>query len=318
MFNSIKKISGRISLIITLAIASSSVLAANAIPAPTAAETTTSTGSTSTTSTGDYLQQIADYTNGTLTAVNTLPGYLDEVLKLVVAWMTPDKTPTTANLQASFTTYANQFLAETTPDAALQQKMLTDFFGANGTPKILPYANDLSYQTLLGIPFFNPDPRETDSNKVDSPFNYIENAAGVHISHTIPGADWRGRANDQIAYANYYSTISAVQTYNAYILSKMYADMKNSKSLTAAESSLIQQASSSDWFSQVATEEIGIVLRQILMYNSQMFIIMTQQLDAQKQLLTAQAMNNTLLILSNQTGESFLINKAIQPPPGLR
>ncbi len=267
---------------------------------------------------GGYLQQIADNTSSTLEVINTLPDYLNQVLKLVIAWMTPDSTPTTAKLQSSFSTYANQFLAQTAPDPKIQQQILTDFFGPLVTAETLPTVNDLTYQTLLGLPYLTPDPRSKAKPPIEfnSAFNYIENAAGVHVSHVMPGTNWSGLAEDQIAYGNYYNAVSAVQTYNAYILSKTYADMQNSKSLSEAESSLIKQASSGDWFTQIATEEIGIVLRQILMYNSQMFIVMTQQLDAQKQLLTSQAMANTLLVLSNQSGESFMLTKAKQKLPG--
>ena len=132
----------------------------------------------------------------------------------------------------------------------------------------------------------------------------------MNITHTIPGPNWRGTEENKQKYLSYYSSISAIQTFNGYLLSQLYADYVNGRQYTQQQTALIQQASSSDWFTHVASESIGVVLRKILMYNSQLYVLMTELVQTQKQLLSAQAMTNTLLIIGNQFTENQLISKA--------
>jgi membrane-bound inhibitor of C-type lysozyme len=106
-----------------------------------------------------------------------------------------------------------------------------------------------------------------------------------------------------------------VQTFNGYVLSQLYEDVKNG--VAAAQTTLINQASDpANWFATITTESIGAVLRQTLMYQSQSYIVLTQLLQTEKMLLAAQTMNNTLLVLSNQSNESFMLRKAVAKMPG--
>jgi hypothetical protein len=263
------------------------------------------------------LALIEQHTKGTLAAVNDLPTYLASLAKLSLSWLAEDDSKQSASMQASFGQLTNSMAANTTLQNNIQQQLLSGFFGSGVTRADVPYANDLTYSTLIGKPYFSPDPRDSENNKVDSALNYIKNAAGLSMTHIAPGKNWQGSAQAQQKYSSFYSTISAVQTFNAYVLSQYYAEAKNGNKVSNTQASLIQQASAADWFTTIATEKLGVVLRQLLMYNSQTYVLMTQLLQTQKQLLASQAMNNTLLIMGNLYTESMLYNKAnnIQQAP---
>lgn len=263
-----------------------------------------------------YLAQIAQYTYGTLQAVNKLPTYMNALVAFAAAWLANDDSKATATLQGDFTTLTNSIIQGSATQLSLQQKLTKDFFGPTVTPQTLPSANDLAYQTLLGAPFFNPDPRKTDNSPApDSAYNYTKNVAGINITHVIPALNWQGTKFSQQKYAAFFVTISAIQTFNAYILGQLYTDYANGNPLSKAQLALIQTAGNDNWFTQVAGESIGIVLRQILMFSSQTYILMSQLLDTEKKLLETQAMSNTLLILLNQQNEDILIRKATGSMP---
>jgi hypothetical protein len=266
------------------------------------------------------LAQIAAYTNGTLTALTSIS---NPVVVSIVGALTnltsPDNatnpaSPTPA-LQSSFTTYVAQSAASTAAQATLQQTLLAPLIGNLPVAKV-PFANDLAFTSLLGAPtpIFNPDPRP-NAKSIDSGLNYIQFASGLLIQHAVPDPTWKGSAGDQIRYGNYFSAMSAAQTFNAYILSQLYEDTKNT--VPAAQTALINQASDpANWFAIITNESIGAVLRQMLMYQSQSYIVQTQILQNQKMQLAAAAINNTLLMLSSQASEGLLVRKAVAPLPG--
>lgn len=260
-----------------------------------------------------FLPTLAGYAHDTLTTINQMSDYLALVAQLAVAWISPDKSTETATLQKSFSTYTGETAASNAAQIGLQQQLLTDYFGTtSATPPPPNYANDLAYQTLLGIPVWPSDPRieKGQPNNIDSAYNYIKYAAGLNMPHTIPGNNWTGNTTDQKNYYGYYTAISAVATYNAYVLSQLYTDSKNG--IPTTEATLIQQASDpTQWFAQIAGESIGIVLRQILMYNSQMYILLFQILQTEKQQLATQAMTNTLLMIQGKTSEAVLLRRAV-------
>lgn len=225
----------------------------------------------------------------------------------------------TAKLQSNFSNYTNNILKIADINNNLQNQLTYDFLGDKVTVESAPYVNDLTYQTLLGKPYINPDPRIATYMKslnlaglknLDPARNYIKNIAGVNIRHVLPDDNWKGGDVDKQNYKNFYNTISSIQTFNFHILGEIYADYKNGGAASAQQAKLIQQASNSDWFSQVATEPVGLVLRQLLMYNSQLLVIANQLLQTQKEMLAAQAMSNTLIVLGNQFNETLLLNRA--------
>jgi preprotein translocase subunit SecG len=266
-----------------------------------------------------YLQQIAAYTNSILTAVTTPVNPVVMGILLAMTNLTaPDNaqtppTPTPA-LQAGFTTYNFLNTSSNLVQTTLQTQLMQDYF-SGATTNTLPYANDLTYSTLLGLPFFSPDPRASGGATVNPAYNYLKNASGLNVVHAIPAMNWTGAQADQAKYQNYYNTISAVQTFNSYVLTQLYAN--SIFQLTTAQNTLLAQVSNpSTFFAVITNETIGAVLRQMLMFESQNYVLLAQLLQAQRLLLASQAMNNTLMIVSNSTTEALLLRKAIAPMPG--
>ncbi|MEO8963873.1 MAG: hypothetical protein ABI370_04295 [Gammaproteobacteria bacterium] len=225
-------------------------------------------------------------------------------------WIIPDTSDTTSALQstlASYTNTATNSMAQNTPDKTgiqLQQQLTNDFFGSSLGD--VTQANDITFLTMLGSPIYPSDPRGDGAG--DIAYNFIKNASGINMTHTAPSDQWRGSKDNKDKYTSFYNTISSIQSYNAYVLGQMYADYKNG--MTNQTSALMQQAGNSNWFSQVASENIGYVLRQILMYNSESFVLLAQLLQTQRQMAEAQAMTNTLIVIGNQFTENQLIAKA--------
>jgi hypothetical protein len=260
-----------------------------------------------------YLRKIMEYTYGTLQAVNNLPTYLSNITALTISWLAADDTGTTASMQANFTSLGNALVSSTAMQNNLQSQLNADLFGGNlPSTTQLPNANDVVYSILLNQPIFAKDPRNKPGAppSVDPLYNYIKNTAGIGFSHSMPLNSWQGNIVSQTKYRNYYNTIMSIESFSAYVLSNLYAEAKNNNQFTQLQASLISQASDAKWLAQAATEELGKVLRQILIFQSQAYVIMTELLSTQKQLLTAQVMNNTLLMLSNQNNEKILLQDA--------
>lgn len=266
-----------------------------------------------------YLAQIADNTYNILKAVNDVPVYLASLPAFLASWLAPDESKTTPQLQTDLANYGNRIVQDINVQNSLQPQLLAELFGQEVTRKNMPNANDMVYSTLLGIPYFDPDPRNPAGAKptANPPYNYIKNASGMLLSHTMPQIGWTGKSEDQLKYLNFYNTVMSVESFNAYALSGLYAEYVNGGSLTPLQSSLITKASNSDWFVEISSEPLGVVLRQILLYQSQIFMLMTQLIHTEKQLLTTQVMSNSLLILMNQTNEQMLLQKAISQTPTL-
>jgi hypothetical protein len=255
-----------------------------------------------------YLKDIRDTL---LININKLPIYLGQLTKLSLSWLAPDDSSATASLQNSFTTLTNARLQNARTQSDSQIKLLGDFLGNPTSQDSFPNANDISYQTLLNQPYFPINPR----SNADPAYTYTQYAAGLNIRHIMPSPNWVPNKPAIAMYMNYYNTASAVQTYNGYILSELYSNSKNNNSFKQTQDSLVQQASNSTWFTQIASENIGVVLRQILLYNSQTYVLLADLLETQKKLLAAQAMNNALLVAVNQEAENRLYSKAANRPP---
>lgn len=305
-----KKITLGIATIATLSLLSISQLHAD----------TTASAGTGSSNASSLLAAIAQYTNGTLTAVtSTTNPVVTAIVTALTNLTSPDNATNPASptptLQNGFTSYITQTAASATAQAALQQQLIAPLFASFTTTNV-PYANDLVFSSLMGTPtpYFNPDPRPKPSS-IDSGLNYVKYASGLNVTHAVPDPSWTGSLQDQLNYTAYFATINAVQTFNGYVLSQLYEDVKNG--VAAAQTTLINQASDpANWFATITTESIGAVLRQTLMYQSQSYIVLTQLLQTEKMLLAAQTMNNTLLVLSNQSNESFMLRKAVAKMPG--
>lgn len=269
------------------------------------------------------LQQIAINTQNILQRVNDLP----MILAAFIADLTAaDESDQTAQMQGSFVSLGNvinEGLGKQN-DTSTQMQLTAELFSPpppaskitvadltappnnqNSILKILPNVNDLSYLTIMGSP---PSPKAP--NVAQAPYNYILNSSGISLLHTMPNLNWQGALVDQLRYSNYYNTVMAIESYNGYILSQLSAEAQSGNALTKSQQDLIQKASSSDWLQQVSSEKMGIVFRQILMFQSQTYVLLSQLIQTQKQLLTAQAMTNTLLVTSMQVAEPTLVSRA--------
>jgi hypothetical protein len=260
------------------------------------------------------LQLISQNVYATLQQLNTLPDFLNNAAVFILNLTSADTSDTTAQLQTTFTGIGNDIATTNayTSDpsnilnvtAAALQVSVNQFSAGNNAPApiltTIPNVNDLAYSTILGMP---PVPN-TNSN----PSNYIVNAAGLQFPHIAPSSSWRGR--DKATYGYYYNTIMAAQTFNAYILNNLVAENVNGNQFSTLQTNLISEASSAAWLATISSEEIGKVLRQILMFQSQNYLLMTQLIQTQKQLLTAQVMGNSLAVVMNQDKENYLATKA--------
>ncbi|SRR5579883_298944 len=272
------------------------------------------------TSTMSYLQQIANNTYNTLVAVNNIPAYLNTVTQMALSWLAveTDSSSFIPQTQQSFASLGYWSTQDITTQNAMQQQLVadmlrvpvSDFTNPADKPEILnlfPTVNDIAYATVLGIP---PAPKGSSSA-----YNYIKNASGVNIYHVMPGLNWTGTKTDKDKYSAYYNTITSVTSYNGYILSQLAAENQNGNQLSALQSQLINQASNSTWLAQMSTEDLGKVLRDILLFQSQSYVLLTQLVQTEKQILAAHAMTNSLLLLYGQMNESQLVSKAqgVQP-----
>jgi hypothetical protein len=261
----------------------------------------------------DYLAIIAANTTNILTKVSNIPDYIQNATAYILNWQKSDTSQTTADMQVNFDVIGKATAQNLATQNAQQIQITADMLGINigdlTTPKdnpavlkTLPQVNNLSYATMLSMP---PAPKGAAS-----PYNYIKNAAGFSILHETPNAAWSGTPVAKAHYTGFFNTVNAVESYDAYILSGLWAEVQNGNQLTTAQNNLVAQASNSTWVAQIATEELGKVLRQILMFQSQAYVLLTQSLQIQKQQLAATAMTNTLLIANAQQTESLLSNKA--------
>jgi len=285
----------------------------------TSAGTSTDT-STDTSSSGDALTDIRKFTWHTWHQLKTVNANLTLIFNQLNQWLvtppvtSPSPDPTSM-LQSNFATYTTNIQNTQATGNSLQKTLTANFLGTDVTTGSVPYANDMTYQTLMGFPWFSPDPRSEATPGIDPAQNYIINAAALNQTHQIPIMEsgtngWQGTDVQKQKYQNFYETISAIQTFNAHVLGEIYADYKNGGAASASQANLIQQASNSAWFTIVQSEPIGLVLRQILMYTSQSLSVMTQILQTEKELLASQAMTNTLLIVGNQFTEQTLLTHA--------
>ncbi len=255
---------------------------------------------------------------------NETVSLLEMIVRALANIIQPDNTKTspTPQLQTYFAgigaAYLQNVAIQNNPSLLLQltaselNQPLSSFSSKNPViASLLPNLNSLIYSSMLGIP---PVPKPA---LPPVPLTYIENAGALNAIHIMPGLNWQGQTTDQQKYYNFYSTIMAIESFDGYVLSHLLANTINNNSLTPLQNALITQVTSSNFIAQIASETIGQVLRQLLIFTSQSYVLLTQMVNLQREQLTAQVMTNSLLILSNQQNETLLADKAqgIQPTP---
>jgi hypothetical protein len=238
----------------------------------------------------------------------------DLITSPITSILAPDTSTDTAIFQGNFTTQANSVLNNNVVQGNLQQDLMRDLFVpvTSNPPDFasqVDFANDMSYGGLIGKPYYE-ETRKIKGAPVNYAYNYLKNVAGVNITHVPPSTAWTGFVENQLKYKNFYTTVSAIQSYSAYVLSQLYADQMSGNSLTQQQMGLTLAASNPTWFKKVATESMGTVFRQILLFNSQLYVLMTQLLQAQKQMLAELAMTNTLIVIGDSFTEGQLLVKA--------
>lgn len=246
------------------------------------------------------------------------------------SWLASDDTQATAGFQSAFSSLGQLWIAQLGGQDSVMPQVNNSLFGtdSNANKNTLWYANDLTYSTILGTPYFSPDPRAKKVPGLDPGYNYVLNASGAGINHVRPYtnptnpkvlSNWTGAGSSRQKYQNYYNTVMAVESYNAYILGNQYLETKNGGNFTKLQTQLITQATDAqNWFAQVAGKEsLGQILRQILLFDSQSYILMSQLIQTQKQLLTAQVMTNALLIATNVDKEYVMQSYAQGQTPTL-
>lgn len=257
--------------------------------------------------------------------LNQFPEYMQKLAEFLQAWMEEDKSEPTVTMQGNFTKLGKLLVDTMGAQDDLQTKLNTSLINNDGnnvillnqgmvprtnlvTAKTMPYANDVLYSSLVQKPLYPKDPRSTDNNKIDFAMNYIKNASGMNLYHELPNDSWKGRVDSQIKYQSYFNTVMAAESFNSYVLSYQYALKDDFNTL---QKDLIEQASDqAKWFAKVSSENIGFVLRQILFYQSQSFVLLSQLVQTQKQMVTAQTITNSLLIASNSINESLMLSSA--------
>lgn len=166
----------------------------------------------------------------------------------------------------------------------------------------VPDANELAYQTTIGIPPI--------AGGGTNAYNYVKNAAGFNMTRPLPEKGWQGKEEDIALYKRYFKTITAIQSFNSYVLNQIYTDSNKNRDSTTLQDQLVTIATDNNWIAQVSNQAMGKVFRQMLLFISQTYVLNTQMQQYQRQLLQAQAMTNSLLILFNQQNESQLLRRA--------
>lgn len=213
----------------------------------------------------------------------------------ILSWLHPDDSKSTTDIAPNFFNYFKYKFENDQLQLSSQASLLQGFIPAS--------SSGLTYMALLGN-------IKTDSPEQQaSALSYIKNTSSINITHATPTVDPNNLVPGQNAipgklYRDLYNTTAAIQTYNAYLLSKYYAEYKNGAKLTKVQYDLQQKASDQSWLLSIATEaSIGIILRQILLFTSQLYLLQLESLDVQNKQLAATAMTNSLLVLANQNWE---------------
>jgi hypothetical protein len=271
------------------------------------------------------LAKILETTTSILVQVQLLPVYLTAYLKSVTemadSWIDTKDSDVIANNQYAFASL-NKSYTDSVPQQISVSKNLTQKFLLassidRANPALPSNANELGYTVLVGAPLTNVSGSSTTSPQQQAEAlaqAYIRNISGVALPMKQANPAWKD-SEEKLKYQSVYNTVSAISSYNAYILSSLLKQQEQD----TLRNNLIDQASNSEWFTQVASETLGLVLRQMLMYLSQIYVQLDRLTKVQQQQLTTQVMTNTLLII-NMDGLTIqaLSQRAQMAQPGRR
>lgn len=278
--------------------------------------------------TGNILNQVIYYGDQLLQAISSLPIYIGTVADMSASWI--EETETTENknqfstLQGTITLanlYGQQGLAQTATNAYNIDQYLFNITTPTTDTSKLPLAQpaDLMLTNFTSAsPVYNPNPDQPPNVK-----NYLSYLTGYNMHPMPPAKKWSASDTNAINYTNLYNTLMAIQSFNNYVVSQYLTNtspqlfqpngVSNSSNSTSpmSQANLIAQANNSDWSTAVQTLTLGMVLRYILFYTSQSYVQLNQIYTVEQQMLTAQAMTNTLLSTQvNQLVGQYYYNQA--------
>lgn len=275
----------------------------------------------------DCLPIITQHTRAILKEVNNIPGYLNTYLtpvtKMAQQWLqTKDDQNTIANNLQPFSNYASS------ADSILEYQIdntvnFTKAFLMAGTNKtsstdqklVLPSnSNQLTYSIIYGQPIDGskyprlnaPGQSADEKNKISQQLaadinGYIKNLSGSNYIFKQPTS---GNSDDIKNYRTMYNMLSSIQSYNTFILSSLYYQ-NFSDDLTKK---LMNNASKDTWITQIGSEDLGLVLRHVLMYCTGMFMQLNRIQQLQQQQVTLLAMNNVLQAVNMANNVSIISN----------
>lgn len=299
---------------------------------------------------GDCNCQTAENTKGILATINTFPKIYGDILakliKLTIADNgdekdesgNPVESPTT-QLTEKFSKYDSAIMDMTKSKSADEEKYTamkqfedTAFADANpdagkdpsgqpiidpktGQPKIVDYTginkDELSYSKVI-----QKSEKKDDPQREKQVLSYIKTVAGLNLFHKTQG-DFRGGKQEAEAYKRFVNTMLAAETYNSYMLAQMYTKYKNQDKdnfLGEEQIKLIEQAKDSDWLVKVRAEPISFVIRQLLLYTSQLLVVQFEMIQIQQknhqEMMISQGVTNTLLMLIGQYSENQMLRSA--------
>jgi len=291
---------------------------------------------------GGVLQEIASNTLGTMNDAGQILTYTAQIVQLLTQQTSDglgnndaDNNPIFSYIGSTMQSYSqfdSDFATSQSNQDTSQQQVFADLLGVSTnqftgplgtTPQIQQTlatvnsnmntklnANEMAYASLLG----KPPVQNVQFNNL----NYVENAAGFAFQRPIPGTGWQGKKEDQSRYIAYFQTITPIQSFNSYLLYQMKADFDadNNPTMNVLRSTLISTVANKTYIAQIAGESMGKVFRQLLLFTAQNFVLNAEIQQNLRQLVAAQAMTNSLLILFNQPTENQLIRNAMGKPLG--
>jgi hypothetical protein len=240
------------------------------------------------------LAQILATSQTILNKINQLPAYIQDITQMAQSWnTTKDDNNVIGNNQAGFATLSNTDATAISQQIALSQEFTKAFLTAGSTS--MPFNSyELGYSVLLNQPI-SPVPGENANDRQqkleEAKKNYLKYISGSDILFKQAQNGWNDDTKKQ--YQGIYNTAASISSYSAFLLSGLYTNQTKETTRT----NLVHQATSSSWFTQVATESLGLVLRHILMYTSQSYVELSHISKAQQDQLAIQAMTNSLLVL---------------------
>ncbi len=272
----------------------------------------------------DYLHQIADNTYAFLKAFNYFS----------LNWLQIYTAPTSNELDAQFGNYLLSYQDNLQYQLALLTGGSFNLLDQNGKPKqpaetiqvdsiyplqdenlgiypTAPPTANMNYISLVNNSMTQVKPTIPVATDFKNAQYFVKNASGINIHHPILRSVKDKRSDNYLKYITFINSIKSIASFNAYILNEQLADSRNNFKLNTAQMELKRKASNTNWLNHVNTEmSLGVILRQILLFNSQNYVLMSDLLTTQKQLLAATAMTNTLIIASSGFYEKTLYDAA--------